>query len=43
LDDDYRGFLGLLAGQVGMAISNAQAYEIERQRVEAVQQALIND
>lgn len=36
LDDDYRGFLGLLAGQVATAISDAQAYEIERQRAEAL-------
>ena len=36
LDDNYRGFLGLLAGQISSAISNAQAYEVERQRAAAL-------
>src|SRR3954454_7428813 len=36
LDDDYRGFLELTAGQIGTAIANAQAYEAERQRAEAL-------
>jgi His Kinase A (phospho-acceptor) domain/GAF domain len=35
-DDDYRGFLGLLTGQVVTAISNARAYEAECQRAEAL-------
>ncbi len=36
LDDDYQGFLGLLAGQVGAAISAARAYEEERRRAESL-------
>ena len=36
LDDDYRGFLDLLAGQVATAIANARAYEDERRRAEAL-------
>ncbi len=35
-DDDYRGFLGLAAGQIAAAIANAQAYEEERRRAEAL-------
>ena len=35
-DDNYRGFLGLAAGQIGAAIANAQAYEEERRRAEAL-------
>ena len=35
-DDDYRGFLGLVAGQIGTAIANARAYEEERRRAEAL-------
>lgn len=35
-DDAYLGFLGLLAGQVGTAVANAQAYEEERRRAEAL-------
>jgi PAS domain S-box-containing protein len=35
-DDNYRGFLGLVAGQVAAAIANAQAYEEERRRAEAL-------
>jgi signal transduction histidine kinase len=35
-DDDYHGFLGLVAGQIAAAIANAQAYEEERRRVEAL-------
>jgi PAS domain S-box-containing protein len=35
-DDDYRGFLSLAAGQIGSAIANAQAYEEERRRAEAL-------
>ena len=34
LDDGYRGFLDLLAGQVATAIANARAYEEERSRAE---------
>ncbi|HET7035709.1 MAG TPA: ATP-binding protein, partial [Thermomicrobiaceae bacterium] len=33
-DGDYRGFLGLVAGQVAAAIGNAQAYAEERKRAE---------
>jgi PAS domain S-box-containing protein len=36
IDDNYRGFLSLLAGQISSAISNAQAYEVERQRAAAL-------
>ena len=35
-DDSYRGFLGLVAGQISAAIGNAQAYEEERRRAEAL-------
>ena len=35
-DDDYKGFLDLVAGQIGAAIGNAEAYEEERRRVEAL-------
>jgi signal transduction histidine kinase len=36
LDDDYKGFLGLLAGQIATSIANAQAYDEERRRAEAL-------
>ena len=35
-DDHYRGFLSLVAGQIAAAIANAQAYEEERRRAEAL-------
>ncbi len=35
-DDNYRGFLGLASGQIAAAIANAQAYEEERRRTEAL-------
>ena len=35
-DDNYRGFLGLVAGQIAAAIANVQAYEEERRRAEAL-------
>ena len=35
-DDEYRSFLDLVADQVGTAITNARAYETERQRAEAL-------
>ncbi|WP_395670231.1 ATP-binding protein [Phenylobacterium sp.] len=35
-DDDYRGFLGLVAGQISAAIASADAYEEERRRAEAL-------
>jgi PAS domain S-box-containing protein len=35
-DDDYLGFLGLVAGQIGAAIGNAHAYEQERRRAESL-------
>jgi signal transduction histidine kinase len=35
-DEGYRGFLDLAAGQIGTAIANAQAYEDERKRAEAL-------
>jgi len=36
LDGDYRSFLQLIAGQISAAISNAQAYQEERRRAEAL-------
>ncbi|GAB4195856.1 MAG: hypothetical protein Fur006_42730 [Coleofasciculaceae cyanobacterium] len=36
LDDDYQGFLELVAGQIASAIADARAYEAERQRAEAL-------
>ena len=36
LDDDYRGFFDLVAGQIATAIANARAYEEERRRAEAL-------
>jgi PAS domain S-box-containing protein len=35
-DDGYRSFLHLIADQVATALSNARAYEMERQRAEAL-------
>jgi signal transduction histidine kinase len=35
-NDGYQGFLGLVAGQIAAAIANAQAYEEERRRAEAL-------
>ncbi|HWQ34304.1 MAG TPA: ATP-binding protein [Blastocatellia bacterium] len=36
LDTPYTGFISLLAGQIGSALSNARAYEQERRRAEAL-------
>ena len=36
LDDGYRGFLDLLAGQLATAVANARAYEEERRRAESL-------
>jgi len=36
LDDGYRGFFELIAGQFAAAIADAQAYEAERRRAEAL-------
>ena len=36
LDDEYRGFFELVAGQVAAAIADARAYEAERRRAEAL-------
>jgi signal transduction histidine kinase len=36
LDDSYRSFFGLVAGHVGTAIADAEAYEAERKRAEAL-------
>ncbi len=36
LDDEYRTFLDLVAGQVATAVANAQAYQEERKRAEAL-------
>jgi signal transduction histidine kinase len=35
-DNDYQGFFDLIAGQIATAIANAQAYEAEKQRAEAL-------
>lgn len=35
-DDSYRGFVGLLAGQIAAALANARAYEEERKRAETL-------
>jgi PAS domain S-box-containing protein len=35
-DDTYRGFLALVAAQIGAGIANAYAYESERKRAEAL-------
>ncbi len=35
-DESYRGFLGLAAGQIAAAVANADAYEEERRRAEAL-------
>ncbi len=36
LDDEYRGFLELTAGHIATSIANAEAYEAERKRAEAL-------
>jgi len=36
LDDEYRGFLALVAGQIATGIANARAYEEERRRTAAL-------
>lgn len=36
LDDNYQGFLDLVAGQIAASIANAQAYEEERKRAETL-------
>ncbi|HET9599535.1 MAG TPA: ATP-binding protein, partial [Anaeromyxobacteraceae bacterium] len=36
LDDGYRGFLDLVAGQIAAGVANAQAWEEERRRAEAL-------
>ena len=33
-DDEYRGFLGLVAGQIAAGMANAYAYEAERRRAQ---------
>jgi len=35
-DDNYSGFVNLVAGQIAAAIANAEAYEQERRRAEAL-------
>ncbi len=35
-DENYQSFLGLVAGQIAAALANAQAYEEERRRAEAL-------
>ena len=35
-DDNYSGFMKLVAGQIAAAIANAEAYEQERRRAEAL-------
>jgi PAS domain S-box-containing protein len=34
-NDDYKGFMNLLAGQIATAVGNARAYEHEKKRAEA--------
>ncbi len=36
LDDQYRGFLELVAGQIATAVANARAYEEEKKRAETL-------
>ncbi len=36
LDTDYRTFFGLVAGHIGTAITDAQAYQAERKRADAL-------
>jgi signal transduction histidine kinase len=36
LDEDYRGFLDLVATEIGTALSNARSFEAERQRGDAM-------
>ncbi|HJT07100.1 MAG TPA: ATP-binding protein [Stellaceae bacterium] len=36
LDDEYRGFISLVAGQIASGIANARAYEAEHRRAEAL-------
>jgi signal transduction histidine kinase/DNA-binding response OmpR family regulator len=36
LDDEYRGFIGLVAGQIAGGVANAIAYEAEHRRAEAL-------
>src|SRR5262245_33651151 len=36
LDELYRGFLGLVAGHISVAVANATAYEEEKKRAEAL-------
>jgi signal transduction histidine kinase len=38
LDESYRGFLTLVAAQIGAALGNAEAHELERRRAEALAQ-----
>ena len=35
-DEEYRGFIGLVAGQVAAGIASARAYETERRRAESL-------
>jgi signal transduction histidine kinase/DNA-binding response OmpR family regulator len=37
-DDNYKGFLSLAASQIGAAIGNAEAYQYQQQRAEALAQ-----
>jgi hypothetical protein len=37
IDEGYRGFLELAAGQIAATIANAQAYEEERRRAQALE------
>jgi len=36
LDDNYRGFIDLIAGQIAASIANARAYDQEKKRAEAL-------
>jgi len=37
-DQQYRGFIELISGQIGAALTNARAYEDERKRAEALEE-----
>ena len=37
-DDNYQGFLSLVAGQISASVANAEAYEEEKKRVDALAQ-----
>jgi PAS domain S-box-containing protein len=42
LDDDYRGFLGLVSGQIARSIADARVLDQERQRAKALAEERLN-